>query len=147
MAHEVAKMADGIDAIGCFDARGFLFAPYLGARFQKKVFMLRKPGKMPSVSHTIEYFKEYSGDNAATGGDHLSIQHYAVKAGDRVLLIDDLLATGGTAEAGVKLVQQAGGVVAAVLVAVEIAVLNGRKRVETAAPDSKLIALLNENNF
>ncbi|KAE8896936.1 hypothetical protein PF003_g18677 [Phytophthora fragariae] len=78
-----------VDAISCFDARGFLFAPYLGALFQMRVFMLRKPDKMPSVSDTIKYFKGYKGDNSE-GGDHLSIQTYAVNKGDRVLLVDDV---------------------------------------------------------
>lgn len=147
LAHEIEPLLDQIDSIGCFDARGFLFGPHLGARFNKKVFMLRKPGKMPSVSDTIEYFKEYSGDNAA-GGDHLSIQEYAVKKGDRVLLIDDLLATGGTVEAGMRLIQQAGGSVTAALVVVEIQVLKGRERVLKAATEgTQLITLLTENSF
>ncbi|TYZ63951.1 hypothetical protein PybrP1_000355 [[Pythium] brassicae (nom. inval.)] len=146
LAHAVAPLADGVDSIGCFDARGFLFGPYLGALFQKKVFMLRKPDKMPSVSDTIEYFKEYKGDNA-TGGDHLSIQSHAVAKGDRVLLVDDLLATGGTVEAGIRLVQQAGGSVAASLFVVEIGVIGGRARALKAAPDAHIISLLTEKDF
>ena len=59
--------------------------------------MLRKPDKMPSVGHTVEYFKEYKGDSSG-GGDVLSIQTYAVKKGDRVLLVDDLLATAAPAK-------------------------------------------------
>ncbi|KAE9188780.1 hypothetical protein PF005_g19920 [Phytophthora fragariae] len=82
----VAPFKDEVDAIGCFDARGFLFAPYLGALFQTCVFMLRKTDKMPSISDAIEYFKEYKGDNSE-GGDHLSIQPYAVNKGDHVLLV------------------------------------------------------------
>ncbi|TMW64134.1 hypothetical protein Poli38472_014251 [Pythium oligandrum] len=145
--HAVAPFIDEIDAIGCFDARGFLFAPYLGVLFQKKVFMLRKPDKMPSVSDTIEYFKEYQGDNA-TGGDHLSIQAHAITKGDRVLLVDDLLATGGTVEAGIRLVQQAGGVLSACLFVVEIAVLNGRARAEKVSTSStRVISLLTEKDF
>ncbi|KAE9002231.1 hypothetical protein PR001_g18310 [Phytophthora rubi] len=85
----VAPFKDEVDAIGCFDARGFLFAPYLGALFQTCVFMLRKSDKMPSINDAIEYFKEYKGDNSE-GGDHLSIQTYAVNKGDRVLLVYDV---------------------------------------------------------
>ncbi|KAE9203177.1 hypothetical protein PF002_g21015 [Phytophthora fragariae] len=85
----VAPFKDEVDAIGCFDARGFLFAPYLGALFQTCVFMLRKTDKMPSISDAIEYFKEYKGDNSE-GGDHLSIQPYAVNKGDHVLLVYDV---------------------------------------------------------
>ncbi|RLN52467.1 hypothetical protein BBJ28_00007662 [Nothophytophthora sp. Chile5] len=145
----VTPFIDEVDAIGCFDARGFLFAPYLGVLFQKRVFMLRKPEKMPSVSDTIEYFKEYQGDNS-TGGDHLSIQEYAVKKGDRVLLVDDLLATGGTCEAGIRLVQQAGASVTACLFVVEIGVLDGRGRAIKATTDSdkaRIISLLTEKDF
>jgi adenine phosphoribosyltransferase len=148
-ASAIEPFIDEIDAIGCFDARGFLFAPSLGVRFQKKVFMLRKPDKMPSVSDTIEYFKEYQGDNA-TGGDHLSIQKYAVSPGDRVLLVDDLLATGGTVEAGIRLVQQAGGKIAGALFVVEIGVIHGRERAEKAAEDlnkDRIISLLTEKDF
>ncbi|KAJ0399680.1 hypothetical protein P43SY_003685 [Pythium insidiosum] len=147
LLQEVSAFADEIDAIGCFDARGFLFAPYLGAKLQKRVFMLRKPDKMPCVSDTIEYFKEYKGDNA-TGGDHLSIQAHALQRGDRVLLVDDLLATGGTVEAGIRLVQQAGASVTAALFIVEIAVLQGRARAEKAATNgTRIISLLTENSF
>ncbi|EEY59064.1 adenine phosphoribosyltransferase, putative [Phytophthora infestans T30-4] len=146
--HAVAPFMDQVDAIGCFDARGFLFAPYLGALFQKRVFMLRKPDKMPSVSDTIEYFKEYKGDNGV-GGDHLSIQTYAVNKGDHVLLVDDLLATGGTCEAGIRLVQQAGASVKACVFVVEIGVLDGRGRAIKASSDEKtqIISLLTEKDF
>lgn len=146
LVHEITPFIDEVDSIGCFDARGFLFGPYLGALFQKKVFMLRKPDKMPSVSDTIEYFKEYKGDNA-TGGDHLSIQSHAIKKGDRVLLVDDLLATGGTVEAGIRLVQQAGGSVTGSIFIVEIGVIGGRQRALNAAPGSRIISLLTEKDF
>lgn len=148
-AAAIEPYIDEIDAIGCFDARGFLFAPSLGVRFQKKVFMLRKPDKMPSVGHTIEYFKEYKGDNA-TGGDHLSMQTYAIESGDRVLLVDDLLATGGTVEAGIRLVQQAGGKIAGALFVVEIAPIGGRARAENAAEGldkTRIVSLLTEKDF
>lgn len=146
IVHAVTPFINEVDSIGCFDARGFLFAPYLGALFQKKVFMLRKPDKMPSVSDTIEYFKEYKGDNA-TGGDRLSIQSYAITKGDRVLLVDDLLATGGTVEAGIRLVQQAGGKVAGAIFVVEIGVIQGRERALKVAPDAHIISLLTEKDF
>lgn len=140
---------DEIDAIGCFDARGFLFGPTLGMRFQKKVFMLRKPDKMPNVSNTIEYFKEYTGDNTITGGDQLSIQRGVVNPGDRVLLVDDLLATGGTVEAGIRLVEQVGGKVRLCVFMLEIAALKGRDRALHAVTNSSIdiIALLSEHDF
>ncbi|CAH0474738.1 unnamed protein product [Peronospora belbahrii] len=147
--HAVTPLMDQIDAIGCFDARGFLFAPYLGAFFQKRVFMLRKPDKMPNVSDTIEYFKEYKGDHSDGGGDHLSIQAYTVNKEDRVILVDDLLATGGTCEAGIRLVQQAGASVIASIFVIEIQALGGRARAIKASTDHKaqIISLLTEKDF
>uniref|UniRef100_M4C3D8 adenine phosphoribosyltransferase n=1 Tax=Hyaloperonospora arabidopsidis (strain Emoy2) TaxID=559515 RepID=M4C3D8_HYAAE len=139
---------DRVDAIGCMDARGFLFAPYLGVHFRKPVFMLRKPDKMPSVEHTVEYFKEYKGDSSG-GGDFLSIQTYAVKKGDRVLLVDDLLATGGTCEAAIHLIQQAGASVTACTFVVEISGLNGRGRASKTSTNEQIrfILLLTEKDF
>ena len=104
--HALTPLMDRVDAIGCMDARGFLFAPYLGVHCHEPVIILHKPDKMPSVGHTVEYFKEYKGDSSG-GGDFLSIQTYAVKKGDEVLLVDDLLATGVTCEAAIRLVEHA----------------------------------------
>ena len=104
--HALTPLMDRVDAIGCVDARGFLFAPYLGVHCHEPVIILHKPDKMPSVGHTVEYFKEYKGDSSG-GGDFLSIQTYAVKKGDEVLLVDDLLETGGTCEAAIRLVEHA----------------------------------------
>jgi adenine phosphoribosyltransferase len=136
LLHEIQIFQHVIDSIGCFDARGFLFAPFLGVQLKKKVFMLRKPDKMPNVSDTIEYFKEYKGDNQISGGDHLSIQQHAVKEGEKVLLVDDVLATGGTVEAGIKLVQKAGGKIVACAFIAEIKALNGRQRAIEAVTSS-----------
>ncbi|CAI5701267.1 hypothetical protein KXD40_007052 [Peronospora effusa] len=146
--HIVTPFIHQVDTIGCFDARGFLFGPYLGTFFQKRVFMLRKPDKMPNISDTIDYWKEYQGDNT-TGGDSLSIQTYAVKKKDRVLLVDDLLATGGTCEAGIRLVQQAGASVIASIFVIEISELNGRERAIKASTDKKIriMSLLTEKDF
>ncbi|KAF1778838.1 Phosphoribosyltransferase-like [Phytophthora cactorum] len=126
--HAVMPFIDQVDAIGCFDARGFLFAPYLGALFQKRVFMLRKPDKMPSVSDTIEYFKEYKGETT-----------YAVNKGDRVLLVDDCWypprATGRSLSHGLHL-------------RVEIGVLNGRGRPSRQHGEkTQIISLLTEKDF
>lgn len=148
LVHLVSPFRDQVDAIGCFDARGFLFGPFLGAFFQKRVFMLRKPDKMPSVSDTIEYFKEYKGDNS-DGSNSLSIQTYAVNTGDRVLLIDDLLATGGTCEAGIHLVQQAGASVTICIFVIEISELNGRLRAIKASTNEKtqILSMLTSKDF
>ncbi|CAI5742010.1 unnamed protein product [Hyaloperonospora brassicae] len=148
LVHAVTPLIDNVDAIGCVDARGFLFAPYLGVHFHKRVFMLRKPDKMPSVGDTVEYVKEYKGDHSG-GGDHLSIQTYAVQKGDRVLLVDDLLATGGTCEAAIRLVQQAGASVTACTFVVEISGLNGRGRARQTSTNEQMaiLSLLTEKDF
>ena len=93
-----------IDAIGGFDARGFLFTP-VALALNKPFFMLRKKGKMPNTIYGEQYTKEYA------GSDCLGIPRGAVKPGDRVLLIDDLVATGGTLTAGVELVEAQGATV------------------------------------
>jgi adenine phosphoribosyltransferase len=93
-----------VDCIGGLDARGFLLGPPLALALKKPFFMLRKKGKMPNVLEGQTYSKEYKGDDAA-GGDQLCIPKTALSAGPRVLLIDDLIATGGTMLAAIELVK------------------------------------------
>ena len=88
--------------IGGFDARGFLFGTALALMVKKPFFMIRKKGKLPGVTVSENYGLEY-------GTDSIEIQTDALKKGDRILLIDDLLATGGTAKAGADLVEKLGG--------------------------------------
>ncbi|OQR87021.1 adenine phosphoribosyltransferase [Achlya hypogyna] len=140
----LAPIADKFSAIGCFDARGFLFGPLLGLRLNKKVFMLRKEGKMPRVVNTVTYGKEYKGDNGH-GLDSLSIQEGAVEKGESVILIDDLMATGGTMNAGVELVKQAGGSVLLCMCLIELGALKGRDAITTNHPDTPFYTLLSED--
>jgi adenine phosphoribosyltransferase len=109
-----------IDKVGGFDARGFIFASMLSYEMELPFFMLRKKGKLPGKCEEVSYNLEY-------GSASLEIQAHAVKKGERVLLIDDLLATGGTALAGCQLVEQLGGEVVGVQCIVELADLPGRK--------------------
>merc|ERR1719219_1966562 len=91
-----------VDSVGGFDARGFLFTPVaikLGVPF----FMLRKGGKMPNTIRSGGYETEYDKK------DGLCIQRDAVRSGERIVLLDDLIATGGTLCAGIELVKQLGG--------------------------------------
>ncbi|ETW01794.1 adenine phosphoribosyltransferase, variant [Aphanomyces invadans] len=144
VAH-VEPFANRITSIGCFDARGFLLGPVIAMRLKKKLFMLRKPNKMPRVSHSVRYGKEYAGDDPNGGDDGLCIQEGAVVAGDQVLLIDDLLATGGTMAAGVDLVKQCGGQVLACGCLIELGVLQGRQRILSRHPGTTIFHLLSEN--
>jgi adenine phosphoribosyltransferase len=110
-----------IDAIAAAEARGFLFAAPLAYELAKPLIPLRKPGKLPYQTHSIQYELEY-------GSAELHAHVDGVEPGARVLLVDDLLATGGTMAAGCKLIEKAGGKVAGCLFLVELRFLNGRER-------------------
>jgi adenine phosphoribosyltransferase len=113
--------ASKVDAVAAAEARGFLFAAPLALRLQKPLVPLRKPGKLPYQTHTFAYDLEY-------GQAELQIHIDAVKSGTRVLMIDDLLATGGTMQAGCRLVEKVGGKVTGCAFLIELAFLKGRQR-------------------
>lgn len=109
----------GITKISAFDARGFIFASALAREMGLPFFMLRKKGKLPGNTVSMSYGLEY-------GESVLEMQSDAVHARDNVLLVDDVLATGGTALAGMKLIEACGGKVAGLTTVMELAFLNGR---------------------
>ncbi len=111
--------ARSIDAVAAAEARGFLFAAPLALRFQKPLVPLRKPGKLPYRTYSLKYELEY-------GSAELHVHIDGVSAGARVLLVDDLLATGGTMRAGCQLIEKAGGHVAGCAFLVELEFLHGR---------------------
>ena len=86
-------LALGVDCIAGLDARGFILGPPIALALKKPFVMIRKKGKLPNAVSGSQYFKEYEGNNA-TGGDELCISRTSIKPGDRVLVIDDLVATG-----------------------------------------------------
>jgi adenine phosphoribosyltransferase len=110
-----------IDAIAAAEARGFLFAAPLALRLHKPLVPLRKPGKLPYRTYSLKYDLEY-------GSAELQMHTDGFSKGARILLVDDVLATGGTMVAGAKLVEQAGGQVMGCAFLVELAFLEGRKR-------------------
>jgi adenine phosphoribosyltransferase len=110
-----------VDAIAAAEARGFLFAAPLALHFNKPLIPLRKPGKLPYRTYSLKYDLEYGSAEL-----HVHIDGVAPKA--RVLLVDDLLATGGTMKAGCQLIEKAGGVVAGCAFLVELAFLKGREQ-------------------
>lgn len=119
----------GFDKLVGIEARGFLLAGALSGKIGGGVVMMRKPGKLPFKKRRIEYKLEY-------GEDALEVHEDAISAGERIIIIDDLLATGGTAEAGCKLVEELGGVVVKVLFLVELPELHGRKKLERFSVES-----------
>ena len=110
-----------IDLVAGIEARGFIFAPALAYRLGAGFVPIRKPKKLPAKTAKISYALEY-------GTDTLEIHEDAVGRGERVLLCDDLLATGGTAAAAVELLRSLGGVVDGAAFAVELSFLEGRKK-------------------
>ncbi len=103
------------------ESRGFIFAGILAARLGAGFVPARKPGKLPADCFEVKYSLEY-------GSNTLAIHRDAVTSGERVLIVDDLLATGGTAEATVNLVRQLGGEIVGLDFLLELKGLNGREK-------------------
>lgn len=112
-----------IDIVAGIEARGFIFAPALAYRLGAGFVPVRKPNKLPWKTAQVSYQLEY-------GTDKLEIHRDAVKSGERVLVCDDLLATGGTAAAATQLIRNLGGEIAGAAFAVELNFLHGRKKLE-----------------
>ncbi len=110
-----------IDKVAGIEARGFIFAPALAYRLGAGFVPIRKPKKLPAKTRAVSYSLEY-------GTDSIEVHEDAIAPGDRVIICDDLLATGGTAAAAAKLIQELGGKVEGLAFAVELTFLNGRKK-------------------
>jgi adenine phosphoribosyltransferase len=113
--------AQEVDYIVSAEARGFVLGGAVAAAADAGFILARKPGKLPRATTSVQYQLEY-------GVDALEVHSDAVRGGARVLVHDDLLATGGTAGALCELVEQAGGVVAGCAFVIELAFLSGRER-------------------
>jgi adenine phosphoribosyltransferase len=121
-----------IDAIMGIESRGFIFGGALAYKMKKRFVPARKPGKLPYEKIRVEYELEY-------GTDALEVHKDAIAKGERVLVLDDLLATGGTASGACDLVRKLGGEVAAVAFVVELAFLNGAARLAPIKPISLIV--------
>ena len=119
MTKQVAEMAP--DKVAGVESRGFLFCAPLADRLQKGMVLVRKPGKLPWQTVREQYSLEY-------GSDAIEIHIDAVKPGERIVIVDDVLATGGTAAATQRLVERVGGVVVGFAFMVELSFLAGRDR-------------------
>jgi adenine phosphoribosyltransferase len=110
----------GATALVGIESRGFIFGSAVAALTDLPVHLVRKPGKLPYKTVGVDYDLEY-------GSDRLEIHADAIEAGRRYAIIDDLLATGGTASATVRLIQEQGGIVATAAFLIELVELGGRK--------------------
>ena len=124
-------MNQGIDVVVGIESRGFIFGAAVADRIGAGFTPVRKPGKLPSTTVRATYDLEY-------GTDTLEIHHDAVTNGQRVLIVDDLLATGGTAAATTGLVKRLGGNVHALAFLIELVALKGRAKL----PDETIHAVL-----
>jgi adenine phosphoribosyltransferase len=121
-------------AIG-IEARGFILASALAVKKEIGFVPIRKKGKLPADTFSRSYGLEY-------GVDEIELHRDAFAPGTKVTLIDDVLATGGTLEAAISLIADAGGIITNIIVLLEISELNGRQRIEQAAPTVPLHSLV-----
>ena len=113
----------GADIICGPESRGFIFGRPVAYKLNLGFVPVRKPGKLPRETISCKYDLEY-------GSNELFMHKDAIKPGQRVVIIDDLLATGGTCQATIKMIEQLGGVVAGIAFIIELDGLNGRKNLE-----------------
>jgi adenine phosphoribosyltransferase len=110
-----------VDLVAGVEARGFIFAPTVAYALGAGFIPVRKPGKLPAATHKATYDLEY-------GTDSLEIHRDAVEPGQRVLIVDDLIATGGTAQAVAELIERMGGEIVGFAFVVELEFLKGREK-------------------
>ncbi len=128
----VSDSAPVVDKVAGIEARGFVLATPVAVRLRAGFIPIRKAGKLPFVVAGVNYGLEY-------GTDRIEIHTDAIAPGERVLIVDDVLATGGTAAAAVQLIQGLGGVVVAAAFLIELTFLGGRS---VLPPDIPVHALL-----
>ena len=120
------------DVVVGAESRGFIFGTPIAYNLHKPLVLIRKKGKLPCETIEVEYDLEY-------GKGIMEIHKDAITKGQKVLIVDDLIATGGTTEAMIKLVESLGGEVAGLLFLMELAGLKGRERLKNYRMDSALI--------
>ncbi|KAA3615943.1 MAG: adenine phosphoribosyltransferase [Calditrichaeota bacterium] len=123
------RISGKVDVVVGTESRGFIFGAPLADRLGVGFVPVRKPGKLPAETISEEYALEY-------GTDKLEIHTDAIRKGDKVVIIDDLLATGGTMQATTKLVERLGGEIVHILFLIELEFLQGRERLRAYSIDS-----------
>jgi len=123
MTEHYVKEGKHFDKIVSMESRGFIFGSILAYEFHAGFVPLRKPGKLPAETISQEFEKEY-------GVDKFEMHKDAIEEGDSVLIVDDLLATSGTAQAAIKLIERQGGKVEGICCMVELDFLKGREKIK-----------------
>jgi len=113
---------NNVDVFAGIEARGFPIACALAQKYNKGMIMIRKQGKLPGKTSKLSYKIEY-------GKDTIEIQKHCIEKGQRIVICDDLLATGGTASASAKLIEKMGGKITGLAFIIELTELNGRKKI------------------
>lgn len=131
LAQKCEEIDLAVDYIAGMESRGFIFGTPLAYRMGAGFIPVRKPGKLPAAVHSVEYELEY-------GMDRLEVHQDALEPGNRVLIVDDLIATGGTASATAELVRRAGCELAGFGFIVELSELGGRAKL----PDVPIVSLV-----
>lgn len=129
---DLASHLNGANIVAGIESRGFIFAAAIAAKYNLGLVLLRKPGKLPRKTHVVQYQLEY-------GFDSLEIHEDSLDKNDSVLLIDDVLATGGTLLAGSDLIAKSGAKLTNCAVFIEISALNGRTRLSSIPVHSSII--------
>jgi adenine phosphoribosyltransferase len=122
----------GVDTVVGIESRGFIFGAALAARTMSSFVPVRKPGKLPAATDRVTYSLEY-------GSDSLEMHKDSLRPGARVLVVDDVIATGGTAAASIELVRRQGGHVVGLAFAIELTFLEGRARLPS---DTEIYSVL-----
>ena len=112
------------DKIASIESRGFIFASPLSYNLSKPNILMRKKNKLPAEKYSVDFKLEY-------GNATLEIHKDSIKEGEKVIIVDDLIATGGTAEAGAKLVEKSGGKVAGYIFVINLFDLGGKKLLDS----------------
>jgi adenine phosphoribosyltransferase len=121
-----------VDAVAAIESRGFMFGAPLAVRLGAGFIPIRKLGKLPGATISRQYALEY-------GAGHLEMHRDALQRGDRILLVDDVLATGGTAAAAVAMVEELGGRILETAFVIELLALEGRARLPDHLPVRALL--------
>jgi adenine phosphoribosyltransferase len=125
----------GVDYVAGIESRGFIFAAPLAYNLDAGLVIVRKPGKLPAEVEKVTYELEY-------GTDSVEIHKDAIEPGKKVVVIDDLLATGGTAAATIDLIKKIGGIPIGIGFVIELDFLNGREKL-SADIDIKIVSMVN----